>query len=306
MPFEALVAQPNCVAVGGGNYCARLCSAALRRREIKPYAPQPKGPFEIVKADVDIALRVVPILRNDVGPRGCEIGHRHLADAEIPILNTRAIAAHVQGIEIVNLDMLATVIALTGPELRIRLALQDMAAAHERFPQTKLVISRVPRKICVARIVSCVRLDHHFRLQPCFVAVVLRVQPVVDENEFSVSFCFVAQAIFRIRAGSLKRDLRSALAVKAISRTEVAVELKALHLLVKFLYLLVRLSEEVIRRLGGNLALKFCADLIGLPEHGFLSCFLGSLFLFRDLLFQSCDALFKLVSGSLVLLFELL
>ena len=77
----------------------------------------------------------------------------------------------------------------------------------------------------------------------------LRVQPVVDENEFSVSFCFVAQAIFRIRAGSLKRDLRSALAVEAISRTEIAVELKALCLLVQFLYLLVCLSEEIIRGL---------------------------------------------------------
>ena len=68
------------------------------------------------------------------------------------------------------------------------------------------------------------------------------------------------------------------------------------------------------------LALKLCPDLIGLSEHCFLSCllggelyrgdsalltFLGGLFLFLDLLFQSCDALLKIVSSSVVLQLEL-
>jgi len=99
------------------------------------------------------------------------------------------------------------------------------------------------------------------------------------------------------------------------------VELKLWHLLVKFLYLLVRLSEEVIRRLGGNLALKFCADLIGSRARFFELLarqpalqkrrrspllFSAASFCFAICCSRSCDALFKLVSGSLVLLFELL
>src|SRR5258708_22916419 len=146
MPLQALMAQSKRVAIRRGNYCscwrsaARLCSADLRCREIEPKAPHPKRPFEIIEADIDIALRVVPILRNDVGPRACQIRHGHLADAKIPILDAGAIAAHVQGIEIINLDVLAAVIAFTGPELRIRLALQDVAAPDKGFPQGELII----------------------------------------------------------------------------------------------------------------------------------------------------------------------
>ncbi len=249
MPFQALVAQSECVPVGGRNYCAGRRGTALGVRKIEPKSVKPKRPFEIVEADINVVFRVVSVLRDDVGPRARQKRHRHFTDTKIPVLNASPVTTHIQRVKVINLDMLAAIVTFTGPELRVRLAVKNVAGAHERLPQAKLVTSRVPRKICVARIVSCVRLDHHFRLQPCFVAVVLRVQPVVDENEFSVSFCFVAQAIFRIGAGSLKRDLRSALAVEAISRTEIAVELKALRLLVQFLYLLVCLSEEIIRGL---------------------------------------------------------
>src|SRR5216683_2851303 len=318
VPFQALVAQSECVAVRGRNYCAARRGTALGVRKIKPKSVKPKGPFEIIEPHIDIVLGVVSVLRDDVRPRARQKRHRHFTDAKVPVLNTGAIAAHVQRIEIIDLDVLAPVVAFSGPELRIRLALQDVASAHKRFAQPELIVSRVARKICIT---PCVGLDHHFCFHPGFVAVVLRVEPVVDENEFSISFCFVAQAIFRIRAGSLKRDLRSALAVEAITRPEIAVELKALRLLVQFLYLLVGLSEEVIGRLRGKLALKLCPYLIGLSEHRFLSCllgsqlyrgdgalltFLGGLFLFLDLLFEGSDALFKVAGCGVVLALELL
>src|SRR6266851_3129188 len=321
VPFQTLVAQSECVPVGGRNYRAGRRGTALGVRKIEPKCVKPKRPFEIVEADIDVVFRVVSVLRDDVGPRARQKRHRHFTDAKIPVLNTGAIAAHVQRIEIIDLDVLAPVVAFSGPELRIRLALQDVASAHKRFAQPELIVSRVARKICITRIIPCVGLDHHFCFHPGFVAVVLRVEPVVDENEFSISFCFVAQAIFRIRAGSLKRDLRSALAVEAITRPEIAVELKALRLLVQFLYLLVGLSEEVIGRLRGKLALKLCPYLIGLSEHRFLSCllgsqlyrgdgalltFLGGLFLFLDLLFEGSDALFKVAGCGVVLALELL
>jgi len=61
--------------------------------------------------------------------------------------------------------MLAAIVAFTGPELRVRLAVQNVAGAHKRFAQPELIVSRIPRKICKARIVPCVRLNHHF----CFI-----------------------------------------------------------------------------------------------------------------------------------------
>src|SRR5258708_19561213 len=100
MPLQALVAQGKRVAIRRGNYCsclrsaARLCSAALRCGEIEPNTPQPKRPFEIVEADIDIALRVVSILRNDVGPRAFQIPHRHLPYPKIPLLQTARLTRH--------------------------------------------------------------------------------------------------------------------------------------------------------------------------------------------------------------------
>src|SRR6266576_3302640 len=249
MPFQALVAQPKSVAIGRGNCRGRLGSAAFRRREIKPEAPQPEGPFQIVEADVNIALRVVSILGNDVGPRGREIRHRHLADAKIPILDPGAITAHVQGIEIIDLDMLAAVVAFTGPELGIRLAFEDVAAAHKGLAEPELIVAIVARKIGVAGGIRGVGLNHYFRFQPRFIVIVCRVEPIVDENEFSIRFRFVAESILGVSTGSLKGDLLTAFAVEAITRSEVTVKFKALHLLIQFLYLLVCLSEEIICRL---------------------------------------------------------
>src|SRR5260370_32505868 len=97
-PFQAMVAYPERVAIGRGNYYAGLRSPALRRREIKPSAPKPKGPFDIIEADVDIVLRVVPILGDDVGPRAREIRYGHLAYAKIPILDAVSVSAHIQRI----------------------------------------------------------------------------------------------------------------------------------------------------------------------------------------------------------------
>src|SRR5260370_20557924 len=134
VPFQALVAYPERVAVGGRNHRAGLRSAAFGRRKIKPSAPPPEGAFEIVDTDVDIAFRVVPVLRHDIGPRARQIGHGQLADAEIPVLDTRSVTAHVQRIEVINFNMLAAVIALTGPEFRVRLEIQNVAGADKGFP----------------------------------------------------------------------------------------------------------------------------------------------------------------------------
>jgi len=45
-------------------------------------------------------------------------------------------------------------------------------------------------------------LDHDFRFQPRLVAIVVRVQPVVDEMNSPLRFRFIPQAIFRFRPGA--------------------------------------------------------------------------------------------------------
>ena len=92
-----------------------------------------------------------------------------------------------------------------------------MAALHKGFPQTELVIPGVARKVCIAGQIGGVRLDHDFCFYPRLVAVVLGVQPVVDENKFTVRFRLISQAVFRIRTGSLKSDLPTTLAVETMA-----------------------------------------------------------------------------------------
>src|SRR5258707_15593825 len=136
VPFQPLVAQPESIAVRGRNACAARRGTAFRVRKIKPNGVKPKGPFEIIEPNVDILLRVVSILRNDVGPRSREIRDRHLADAEIPILDASPVTAHVQGVEVIDLDMLAAIVAFTGPELRVRLAV-DMFPARTNASRSR-------------------------------------------------------------------------------------------------------------------------------------------------------------------------
>ena len=45
VPFQPLMAQPEGVAIRGGNDCARRRRATFRRREIEPSRPSPAGPF---------------------------------------------------------------------------------------------------------------------------------------------------------------------------------------------------------------------------------------------------------------------
>jgi len=105
---------------------------------------------------------------------------------------------------------------------------------------------------------------------------------VCDKNEFPVGFCFVAQAIFRIRSGRLESNLLPTCAIEAVTRPKITVKLEALHLLLQTCNLLVGLSQEVIRRFRSQLALILCSDLIGLPKDGFFGCLLGGQLYCRD------------------------
>src|SRR5258708_12165639 len=94
VPFQPLVAQAESIAVRGRNDCAARRGTAFRVRKIKPNGVKPKGPFEIIEPNVDILLRVVSILCNDVGPRSREIRDRHLPNPYVPILDATPVTPH--------------------------------------------------------------------------------------------------------------------------------------------------------------------------------------------------------------------
>src|SRR5262249_15894795 len=124
----------------------------------------------------------------------------------------------------VDLDVLATVIALASPELRVRLAREQIAAADERLSQTELIVAGGGVEGRVARGIRGVGLEHDFRVEPGLVVGMFRVEPVVDEDELAVLLGFIPEAILGPRAWSLECDLLSSPAVRAVTGTEVAVE----------------------------------------------------------------------------------
>lgn len=111
------------VSISCGNDSPGLCRAALRSGEIEPHTDCSAWRSYVIETDINVALSVIAILGSDVGSRAGQVRHRQLADPKVQILNPGAVAAHVKIIEIVNMNILAPVIAFAGPEPGIRLAL---------------------------------------------------------------------------------------------------------------------------------------------------------------------------------------
>src|SRR5262249_7322399 len=216
--------------------------------------------------------------------------------------------------EIVDLDVLAAVVAFPRPELGVGLALEDVAATDERLAQAELVVVGGVGEVGVGCGFRRFRLDHALRLEPGLVAVLVRVQPVVDEDRLAVGLGLVAQPVLRARARGLERDLLAADAVQAVAGAEVAVELEGLHRRLEPLDLRLRLPQEVVGRLRRQLALVLLADVDQLAQDRLLRGFLGDPLRGRgrnrlgllDLLLERRDPALELLGGLFVLLLELL
>src|SRR5262249_1296971 len=141
--------------------------------------------------------------------------------------------------------------------------------------KAKLIVARAIREVCVACRVGCIRLHHELGLHPCFVRIVLRIQPVIDKNEFSVSFRLVTQPIFSACARRLKRDLLPSGTVQAVTRPKVSVKFEAVYLFFQLRNLRIRFPEQVVCWRRWQLALKRIANLIRLSKNR-LSSFLSS------------------------------
>src|SRR4029453_1406565 len=203
MPVQALVTQPHGVSAAGWNCGAAGFRPTCARGEIKPSGPATERSVEIVQAQVDAALDVGAIVGDDFGPGTGKIGDGDLSESKVHVLDAGAVTAHVERIKIVDLDVLATVKPLAGPDLGVRLALEKIAGTNEGLSQTKLVVGARVVEIGIAGGVGGVGLDQSLRPEPCLVGIVFGVQPVVDENQLTVCLGFVAEPVLCPGPGSL-------------------------------------------------------------------------------------------------------
>src|SRR5215469_5099967 len=129
------------VSIRSRNNGAGLCRPALCSGEIEPRTNFPARRFHIIETHVDVALGIIATIGTKVGPCASQVSNRHFADPEVQIFNSCAVSAHIKKIEIVNLYVLASVVALASPERRSRLALDDVAGLNKGLTQPKLVIT---------------------------------------------------------------------------------------------------------------------------------------------------------------------
>src|SRR5713226_8953768 len=141
VPLQALMAQPKCESVRGADHSTRWGRTALGEGIIEPPGPKTHRPLQVIETHVDVALRQVSVLRDNVGPRPGKERHGCLPDSKINILNSPAIPAHVEHVEIVDIDVLPTVKPFTRPELGVRLAFQHIPDLNEGFTQAVLIVA---------------------------------------------------------------------------------------------------------------------------------------------------------------------
>jgi hypothetical protein len=98
-----------------------------------------------------VALREISVLGNYVRPRSVQESHCHLAEPEAQIFHACAVAAKVKRVEILDFNMLATIVPFPCPELCARLALEQVACLNEGLAQAELVVATVIGK---ARIIG--------------------------------------------------------------------------------------------------------------------------------------------------------
>src|SRR6185295_17110696 len=256
VPFQSLMTDTECVSVRGGNYSSALCSPALRSRKIEPRADFAARRRHVIETYINVVLRVIASVGNDVGSGAGEICQRHFANPNIPILNPSAVTTHVRDIEIVDVRLITPVISLTGPKLGARLTLQYIANLNEGFTQPELIVTDASRKIRIAGRVRGIGFNHKLRLYPGLIGVVFRVHPVVDKDELGICFSLISQSVFRIGSGGLKGDLLPTPAVVTVTGTKIPVKFKGFYLFFQLLDLGLGVPQQVVGRSRRKLSLK--------------------------------------------------
>jgi len=97
------------------------------------------GPFTSYTVASIRLVVMFPILCCQVRPRYADEGYRSLAKFEVKIFYPATVTAHVQREKVVAVNMLPAVISFSSPELRVWLALKQVARLHERLADAKLI-----------------------------------------------------------------------------------------------------------------------------------------------------------------------
>src|SRR4029077_13980691 len=111
VPFQSLMAEPERVSIRCRNYCSRWCCATFRRGIVEPHTAQTQGSLQVIETHIDVAFGEVSVRGDNIGPRTGQERNGHLADTKIDILDTATVAAHVERVEVSNLNVLAAVVS---------------------------------------------------------------------------------------------------------------------------------------------------------------------------------------------------
>src|SRR4029453_5225930 len=131
VPFEGLVPQADRVSGAARDHVAHRGGATPAGGQVEPETQRPAGRLDVVETQIQVAPGVIAVLRRDVGSGAGEVRGGDAADSDVKVFETPAVTAHVQRVEIVDLDVLAAVVPLARPELEIRLTIEEVAGANE-------------------------------------------------------------------------------------------------------------------------------------------------------------------------------
>ena len=235
--------------VGGGIDKAKLALAQWQRHivEANVHVGFAEAGF-VGGAGLGCNIRVEIALGAVADPR-----HGDFAEGQLEVLHPTAAATHVVVEEVVDVNVAPPIEAVAGPELHLRLRRKHIADGGPGFGHRELggragVVGRV-------RIVEG-KADLGMRDGAGGGAVgpLLGIEgehaghiPVLAEEQFAVVLGLIAQAILGERAGGLKADLRTALAVPPVAGADVAADAHKVlqHLLEALLERLVGGREDI-------------------------------------------------------------
>ena len=103
--------------------------------------------------------------------------------------------------------MLAAIVSFARPELGVWLTIQYIAGLDEGLAEAESIAADCTGESRIGVGVGGVGFHQHLGLDPCLVGVMVRIQPVIHKDEFSIGLGFISKAVFGARSRSFKRDL---------------------------------------------------------------------------------------------------
>jgi Lyase len=150
LPFQPLMTESEGISVACRNGDTGVCGTAFQGCIVEPCGPLAERPLDVVESRIDVALRQSSVLCDEIRTSCVEECDSKFAHVDVQVLYSSAVAAEVQRIEVVNLDMLSAIVAFTGPHFGAWLPCKEVASFHKSLSETELIIADATGEICVA------------------------------------------------------------------------------------------------------------------------------------------------------------